>query len=572
MNDAPLRISDFYTPRPVQRAFHESGAKYRAQIGGFGSGKSRCLLMEAIVHCLTVPGCNCLIIRRTHRDLQKTIINLLLNPTEAGLGISLEKLDAKFNKAEYVAYFNHGNGVQSKLFFGYCDEGKDVNQYLSTEYLFIGVEEAGEFPFPVWTALMGRNRCPIKTDIFGRTIRPTMGLATNPFGIGYGWIKKLFVQKEAVGGMTNYDPAEYFMVHSTLYDNPTYANDTDYIASLESLPEAEKRKKLYGDLETVSGQYYINFCDDPALPGSHVVQDEKIQFHPWHPRWVGQDYGFAGPESYGSANVVLWCAKADVERFGQSKTVNVVYREMVTWGQTEKQIAEAVRQKMTPGEQITNIFFSHEQFARKSSHRTVADQYGDELVKLNLPRPLRSDTDREGGFKLIYNLFESGDLVVSTACPQLIKSIPLWVRDDQRIGDIVKTSTLEDDFADAFRYAIKGYISPGRKPLSVEKDEMLAAQPSNGDKQIAEGKPANINPVHIRAAQHFRAQRPWATKVEHPTECPGCGEPIKKNMLRHTVQSGGCGYIAPENRQKGFEMGLVTRDEAEMWGLLPAKR
>jgi hypothetical protein len=484
--DAPLRISSFYQPFLKQRQFHESPAKYRAQIGGFGSGKTRALLMEAIRYCLTVPGCNCLLIRRTHKALEKTIINLLLNPDKSGLGVKLSDINAHYNKNEYVCYFEHDGGIQSKLFFGYCDEGKDVNQYLSTEYLFVGIEEAGEFPFSVWTALMGRNRSPIKKDMFGRALRATMALSTNPFGVGYGWIKKLFVLKEPVGGMKEYNPNEYFYVHSTLYDNPIYANDADYISQLEALPEAEKRKKLYGDLSSVSGAYYVNFIDDPTMLGSHVVQHNRIQFQPWHPRWIGQDYGFAGTENFGSSNVALWIAKADIPSPGGVRTVNVVYRELIMWGKTEKQTADEVKKVMFGGEQLVNLFFSHEQFASKSNIRSVADQYGDELIKLNLPRPTRSDNDRKGGWKLLYNLFESGDLVISDACPQLIKAIPLLTRDEEDIEDISKTTTVEDDLADALRYGVKGFLAPGSKPLEVQRDELLHAQPNNTARFMAQ--------------------------------------------------------------------------------------
>ena len=484
----PLRISDFYGPNLKQWAYHTSTAKNRAQIGGFGGGKTRGQLMEAIRYALTVPGCDCLIIRRTHKDLQKTVINLLLNPTQVGLGVSLEELNAYYNKNDHVAYFDHpdpkrpGGIIQSKIWFGYCDEGKDVNQYLSTEYVFIGMEEAGEFAFVVWKELSGRNRCPIKTDIFGRAVRPTMSLVTNPFGIGYGWIKKLFIDHQPVGGMSAYDPNDYEMIHSTLFDNPVYATDHEYIAVLESLPAAERDKKLYGELKQVTGQYYINFDPDPKHEGSQVIPYSKIQFQQWHPRWVGQDYGFAGPEQGGSSNVVLWMAKADVIRFGKPVTVNVVYREMVTWGKTERMMASEVKAVMLPGEQLTNIFFSHEQFAKKNSPRSVADQYGDELIKLNLPRPTSTDRDREGGWKLIYNLFESGDLLIADTCPQLIAAIPLLTRDPDHIEDILKTQTVEDDIADAFRYGIKGFLAPGSVPVEEQLRQQLAEAHSNTER------------------------------------------------------------------------------------------
>jgi len=110
-----------------------------------------------------------------------------------------------------------------------------------------------------------------------------------------------------------------------------------------------------------------------------------------------------------------------------------------------------------------------------------------------------------------------------------------------------------------------------RAVLAAYEDNMRAWV-ADGDKCLAEGRPADVNSIHTRAWRYFSmTDRPGVTKVEQPVECPGCGEKLKRNALRHTVQSGGCGYVAPENRKRAMELGLVTRDEAEMWGLLPAK-
>ena len=62
-----------YIPWPHQKAFHCSPAKFRLQVGGFGSGKSRPLLYEAIFHALEYPGSNSVILRKTMPDLKRTV-------------------------------------------------------------------------------------------------------------------------------------------------------------------------------------------------------------------------------------------------------------------------------------------------------------------------------------------------------------------------------------------------------------------------------------------------------------------------------------------------------------------
>ena len=48
----------------------------------------------------------------------------------------------------------------------------------------------------------------------------------------------------------------------------------------------------------------------------------------------------------------------------------------------------------------------------------------------------------------MYNLLESGEWMITEACPELINALPLLVRDEKRPEDVLKTNTLADDVAD----------------------------------------------------------------------------------------------------------------------------
>jgi hypothetical protein len=122
-------FSEFYDDREKQRLYHESGCKFRAQIGGMGGGKTFAQIVEALRYCLLVPGCDCLIIRRTFPDLEKSVIRQFLKIPDWVYGGKRQ-----YNNSKHVVNFPNG----SKLTFGYCEMDKDVNQYLSTEYVFIG--------------------------------------------------------------------------------------------------------------------------------------------------------------------------------------------------------------------------------------------------------------------------------------------------------------------------------------------------------------------------------------------------------------------------------------------------
>ena len=175
-----FRISDYYKPFEKQRIFHQCGARFRLEIGGYGSGKSLAMLWEAFIHGLEYPGSNSLILRKTIPDLKRTVVDKFLSviPREAY---------QTYNHTDHIVYFHPDpkTGQQSKLYLSACERDADVGKFLSTEYVFIGFEELGEFSFAVWDALAGRNRCPIPGS------RACMVGVTNPMGIGWSWIKKL---------------------------------------------------------------------------------------------------------------------------------------------------------------------------------------------------------------------------------------------------------------------------------------------------------------------------------------------------------------------------------------------
>jgi hypothetical protein len=63
-----------YEPFPKQQKFHSSPAKYRLFGGAAGPGKSKALLMEAILQAQEHPGANTLLLRRTFPELEQSLL------------------------------------------------------------------------------------------------------------------------------------------------------------------------------------------------------------------------------------------------------------------------------------------------------------------------------------------------------------------------------------------------------------------------------------------------------------------------------------------------------------------
>ena len=421
-----IRMSDFYKPWPHQRRFHEMRAKNRLQIGSFGSGKSRPLLMEAVRYCLNFPGINAIIMRKTMPDLKRTVIDKFEQdvPRSAYEKGSQEK--GTFNRSDHIVYWppvlcpelnpdtleplvdendeQKTTWRQSKLYFAACESEKDVGKYLSTEFAFVGFEELGEFPYVIVDAMSNRNRCAIPG------VRPTLGAATNPMGLGWSWIKKLYIDKKPCAGMdpTLYDPNDYGFVHSTIDENPILFRDKEYIRSLEKSPLRDKIR--WGKLDSTTGQYYDNWDET-----RHVRPAKDFIFEPWQPVWIGHDYGF------GHFAAIIFMTKATLKpRFekDKSKIVNVVIREIILEQQTPEEQTAALIASIPRDEHggylesIESIHFSWERFNRTVSNRTVADEVTALLSVAGLPPVQRSNNDRIAGWAKIYSLLDSDDLFI----------------------------------------------------------------------------------------------------------------------------------------------------------------
>jgi hypothetical protein len=479
-------LAAYYKPWPKQTAFHVSPAKYRLEVGSYGSGKSRPLLWEGIFHALEYPGSESIILRRTIPDLKRTVISMFQRDVP-------REVYHRYNESDHIVYFHpvektdaQGRLVlgpdgqpellQSKLYFASCERDKDVNKYLSTEFVYIGFEELGEFSFFVWNALSERNRCPIPGS------RACMAAATNPFGVGWPWIRKLWVKHLPVAGTdpAKFRPEDYELIHSTVDDNPIYSRDREYMDRLEASPNREVVR--WGKLDARSGNYFDNWQEH------HMAAKEDFIFQPWQPVWVGWDYG------YSHYAAILFFTKAILKPRTPSEKphfVNVTIKELVLHEcsppvQTRALIDCIPRDKDGGAGgyawKIEKIFFSHERFSRTVGEHTVAMEVGDILQAAGLPRPRRSSTDRVAGWTKMYSLLEADEwFVLKEECPTLCEAIPQLPRVQPGAGnieDVEKPNTVSiyDDCGDACRYGIAGaLLAEEPKPREVEYEERLAA-------------------------------------------------------------------------------------------------
>ena len=452
-----------YNPFPKQRRFHYSGAKYRLFGGAAGPGKSKALMMEAIVRANEHPGVNTLLLRRTFPELESSLLQYFRRDVP-------RELYRSYNDSKHVVtWFN-----QSTTQFGYSRSESDIYQYQGAEYLFIGIDELTMFTLGQWQFLTSRNRCPVAGA------RPNMAGATNPGNIGHAWVKSLWIDKLAAAGMDSpgkYDPGDYEFIPARLCDNPIYAADENYLKSLDALPENLRRAFLEGDWTVFAGQYFDNFNTV-----RHVIRPEEIQFEPWWPRWISIDWGFEHPAA------VYWHAAAPAagdsgsgERASSTAASRTItYRELTAQHMSPRDLAVAILDHSV-NEKISAVYLSPDAFARHTDRETIADQMGNIFVAFGLPRPEPADNDRVGGWMLMYQMLEAEEWLITSNCIELIRTLPNLVRDNVRVEDIAKIDG--DDAADAARYGLKSRqsrMSAGNAPY----EQRLAARVTSGDPTI----------------------------------------------------------------------------------------
>lgn len=224
-------------PNEKQRMFFEAKNRYVAYGGARGGGKSWAVRRKALLLALRYSGIRILIVRRSYGELRENHIRPLCRDAD---GVAV------FRELDKSLAFLNG----SIIFFGYCGCVSDVDRYQGMEFDVIFLDEATHFAEEVFDAL---KVCVRGVNDFPKRFY----LTCNPGGVGHGWVKRLFVERNYHAGERAED---YLFIKATVYDNKALmSQDPEYVAQLEALPEQRRRAWLDGDWDVFSGQFFAEF-------------------------------------------------------------------------------------------------------------------------------------------------------------------------------------------------------------------------------------------------------------------------------------------------------------------------
>jgi len=271
-----------YTPQPRQKLLHETPATFILYGGAAGGAKSHGLRWDLYGWCLTVPGIDCFLFRKTLPELEANHIRKMRAEIPGSI--------ATYNESRKRLEFLNGSGLN----MCFCETDDDVVKYQGSEMHVFAFDEAALAKPDHLAFLLTRNRLGGFQERIPpqyRHLLPRAVFSSNPGGPAHNFLKENFIDPA---------PAETVFLHplyrrktifipSSMKDNKYL--DTGYENQFVGLPEERRKALVEGDWDAIVGQ---------ALPidrSVHMIGPFKPPPH-WT-KFMAMDWGTARPFSVG---------------------------------------------------------------------------------------------------------------------------------------------------------------------------------------------------------------------------------------------------------------------------------
>lgn len=442
-----------YRITPQQERFHQSQKPYVLIEGGRGGGKSICLRWDAYIRCMAIPRFRAIIVRRSMPELRLSHLNDV--PHE----ITKLGLDPRaWHSTNFELRFSNG----SSLKFGHAEDDATLTKYLSSEFEWLGIDEAATFTHRQFAFMCTSLRSPIQDYV------PLVRACTNPVGPGAGWVRKLWIDKNpAYDEAPEYDPDEYERISVNMDDNP-FVNQKDYEKKLNNLPSDALRRALRHGEWVIEGQFFSEWSPTrdgkpwhvidrlPTYKGRPIVEAEHIQIV----RVI--DWGYS---KGGNPGVCLWIAVL-------TDNTAIVFKEFVFQELLPSEAAQEIKRR-SKGLRIRYTIGDTAMWAEHEGP-SIAERF--EEQKLGM---VEADKQRIPGWVALHTwLRETVDdgtgprprlQFLKDGCPHTIRTLPQMVIDPKDPEDVL-TDGVEDDPADCLRYFCQDRGGPSRLKKEVNPE------------------------------------------------------------------------------------------------------
>jgi hypothetical protein len=362
------------------------------------------------------------------------------------------------------------------LFLRYLDRDADAEHYKGWNLQWLGFDEMDQWPDPrpidkLWATLRSTEGVPC--------VRRCTG---NPGGPGHAWIKKRYRPHLWKRGgkyiYTRYRPqpdeapdlyVDAVYIPANLEDN-VLVDHAEYEGRLAAATAGNRqlfRAWRSNDWDVLAGAYFDIFERE-----RHVVETKTLPLEPWNKRWLSGDWGF-NDETAIYRHIID--DNRHIHTYGERIVNHTIAPEIGRLILEDSQTGTDERGEPVY-EKLSLFPFAPDAF-KPGAERTIADEIGDVLRPAGLPFPTKAIDDRVSGWQLLYQLLATDYWTISPACPYLIESLPLMLRDEDNVNDIAPHPM--DHGPDAVRYGLKTWLSlPGEPAQSLANKMITAADPT----------------------------------------------------------------------------------------------
>lgn len=447
--------------------------KYLLYGGAMGGGKSywlRWILIKFLMYAgtsLGVRGVRAGLFCEDYPSLKDRHISKIQYEFPAWLG------DLRRGDNEFHLQPRWGGGV---LAFRNLD---DPSKYASSEFAYIGVDELTKNQKLVFDMLRTRMRWP--------GIEDTKFFAgTNPGGIGHGWVKKIWMDKEFEP--TEKEADKFMYLRATAHDNSKNLPSA-YFDQLEGLPEEKRKAYLMGDWNLFEGQFFSEWNDDVHICEPFPVPDSWIKLGAY-------DHGRAKPATFG------WYAIDQDGNVWKYRELYVNKEDGSSRWEAEDIAKEVLNITHQAGEHLNYVVADSAIFTATGTGETIAEilmkngigkQSGDVVLKSGVRIPAgcipvlipcqKGAGSRIAGWTVMHQYLYHDSRTLPKMryfknCYDSIRTIPSLVYDENHPEDL--DSDGEDHAADIDRYLLQTLRNKKAKaPMTREEKKIQSFKLKN---------------------------------------------------------------------------------------------
>jgi len=359
-----------HTPTERQKLFLDLKCLEAFYGGAAGGGKSDALLMAALQY-VDQPKYAAILFRRTYTDL--ALPDALMAKAQEWLSGT----KARWIDKDKTWKFPNG----ATLTFGYLESENDKYRYQSSQFQFVGFDEASQFTEGQYTYLFSRLR-----KLAGSPVPLRVRAASNPGGVGANWVYGRFIPDEFTpenarevkiwkkhGVNDEGTPVDRVFIPSTLDDNP-HLDREGYARSLANLDPITRAQLLRGDWLIRERGNILPMWDEQV----HVIK--WSEFHEaFGKREIPETWLLSIYQDWGSTPehpcVTTWFATVPQN----GPTLNGVkmagqvfaYRTLMIWDATVREVATRINLMMSGSEKarMQRWQMSHEAASERAAYR-----------------------------------------------------------------------------------------------------------------------------------------------------------------------------------------------------------